>query len=236
MTAVADALALLDVRLARHGLDTPEFALPESMVELVDGLPDWWQDRGNHAYGPPGTVIPGVGPAPDGPPPTGAVLVLAAAVLPAFMLWGEAPLVVLGVGTRFPAGWLCCGGGSTIAIGADTGSTWSARVDARNGGAVSVGGGGIWAAGAVVQTDDMHAIRDLATGARINPHGGTVSIARHVWLGHEALVLPGARIGADTMVGARALVAGPLPANAVCVGIPARAIRRDVTWAFEDLP
>ena len=120
-------------------------------------------------------------------------------------------------------------------VGDGVGCTWAPSMDARNGGLIAVGPQGLWAARVRLQTDDMHAIRSL-TGERINGYGGVIGIDRHVWLGDDALVLGGARIGADTVLGARSLTKARLEPNSVYAGAPARRIRQDVTWAFEDLP
>jgi maltose O-acetyltransferase len=48
--------------------------------------------------------------------------------------------------------------------------------------------------------------------------------ATNVWLGGGAVVCPGVTIGANTVVGAGAVVPRDLPANVVAVGNPARVI------------
>jgi virginiamycin A acetyltransferase len=55
---------------------------------------------------------------------------------------------------------------------------------------------------------------------------GDTVIGPDVWIGHEALIMPGARIGAGAVVAARAVVAGEVPAYAVVAGNPARVVRR----------
>jgi len=52
-----------------------------------------------------------------------------------------------------------------------------------------------------------------------------IVIGDNVWLGGGAIVLPGVTIGADTVVGAGAVVTGDLPAGVVAVGNPARPVR-----------
>ncbi len=52
-----------------------------------------------------------------------------------------------------------------------------------------------------------------------------IVIGDNVWLGGGAIVLPGVTIGANTVVGAGAVVTRDLPANVVAVGNPARVIR-----------
>ena len=53
-----------------------------------------------------------------------------------------------------------------------------------------------------------------------------ITIADNVWLGGGVIVLPGVSIGANTVVGAGAVVSRDLPANVVAVGNPARVVRR----------
>lgn len=52
-----------------------------------------------------------------------------------------------------------------------------------------------------------------------------VTIGDNVWLGGGVIVLPGVTIGADTVVGAGAVVPRDLPAGVVAVGNPARVVR-----------
>ncbi len=52
-----------------------------------------------------------------------------------------------------------------------------------------------------------------------------IAIGDTVWLGGGVIVLPGVTIGADTVVGAGAVVSRDLPAGVLVVGNPARVIR-----------
>ncbi|MGW3788053.1 sugar O-acetyltransferase [Micromonospora chokoriensis] len=52
-----------------------------------------------------------------------------------------------------------------------------------------------------------------------------ITIEDNVWLGGGAIVLAGATIGANTVVGAGAVVTRDLPPNVVAVGNPARPVR-----------
>ena len=52
-----------------------------------------------------------------------------------------------------------------------------------------------------------------------------IVIGDNVWLGGGVIVLPGVTIGADTVVGAGAVVSRDLPAGVVAVGNPARISR-----------
>ena len=53
-----------------------------------------------------------------------------------------------------------------------------------------------------------------------------IAIGDNVWLGGGAIVCPGVTIGADTVVGAGAVVTNDLPSGVVAAGVPARVIRR----------
>ncbi|HET7490045.1 MAG TPA: sugar O-acetyltransferase [Acidimicrobiales bacterium] len=55
--------------------------------------------------------------------------------------------------------------------------------------------------------------------------GAPIAIGDNAWLGGGAIVLAGVTIGADTVVGAGAVVTRSLPPGVVAVGNPARVIR-----------
>jgi acetyltransferase-like isoleucine patch superfamily enzyme len=152
-------------------------------------------------------------------------------------MMGTGSLIVIGDNARLDAVTLSVKDKSVIMIGEQTTATFAAQLDSRNGGAILVGPDGMWANDLRIITDDMHAIRDVESGARINRFGGRVLIGRHVWFGERAAVIGDCRIGADTVIGMGALVTNAdLPPNSVCVGWPARPIRTGTTWLREDAP
>ncbi len=53
-----------------------------------------------------------------------------------------------------------------------------------------------------------------------------VTIEDDVWLGFRVTVLPGAKIGKGSVIGAGAVVAGEIPPMSVAVGVPAKVIRK----------
>jgi acetyltransferase-like isoleucine patch superfamily enzyme len=84
-------------------------------------------------------------------------------------------------------------------------------------------------AGCEIIDDGIISIGDeVIIGERVrlisDPENG-VSIERGVWIGDDAELRPGARVGAGAMVCAGGLVEGEVPANAVVEGRPAK-----VTW------
>lgn len=66
---------------------------------------------------------------------------------------------------------------------------------------------------------------DLAPARRADLHPAPVVIGNKVWIGANATVLPGVRIGDNSIVGAGAVVTKDVPANTVVVGSPARVVR-----------
>jgi maltose O-acetyltransferase len=79
---------------------------------------------------------------------------------------------------------------------------------------------------AIVLDTDMHPV---GTGRRHDPaaevHSAPVVIERNVWVGGQAAVLPGVRIGEGSVVGFRAVVTTDVPPGVVVAGNPARVVR-----------
>lgn len=64
------------------------------------------------------------------------------------------------------------------------------------------------------------------------PAKGDTLVGNDVWIGMEALVMPGVRIGHGAVVGARSVVSRDVPDYAVVAGNPARVVR--MRYAAED--
>jgi hypothetical protein len=54
---------------------------------------------------------------------------------------------------------------------------------------------------------------------------GDINVGNDVWIGYEALVLSGVRIGDGAVVGARSVVTKDVPPYAIVAGNPAKLIR-----------
>ena len=76
-------------------------------------------------------------------------------------------------------------------------------------------------------TDQNHVYADPGTpiGAQW-PADDPVEIGPGSWLGAGAVILPGTRLGRNTVVGAGAVVRGTFPDHSVLAGIPATVVRR----------
>lgn len=53
-----------------------------------------------------------------------------------------------------------------------------------------------------------------------------VVLKRGCWVGTNAIILAGVTIGENSIVGAGAVVTKDIPANSICVGIPAKVVRQ----------
>ena len=201
-------------------------------------LPPWWAEGENLLLAGEDVQLPELRRNPYLAPPRQAVVALGrASAFNHFNLALDGSLVVLGDETTAQAGALSCIGPSSILVGEGTTCTNWAMLDCRNGGIIVTGADGMWAHGANLMSDDTHAIRDAATGRRLNTFGGRIVIDRHVWLCEQVRVFDGARVGANAVIGAGSLVKrGVIPPNTVAVGIPARPVRSGVTWSREDTP
>lgn len=55
---------------------------------------------------------------------------------------------------------------------------------------------------------------------------GDTVIGNDVWIGYEAIIMPGVKIGDGAIVGTRAVVTGDVPPYTIVGGVPARPIRK----------
>lgn len=119
-----------------------------------------------------------------------------------------------------------------VRIGDRTGFTWHTRLQLHEPGEILIGADCLIAGTTALSVSDMHSLVDVETGRRINPAKNIVLGAR-VWLGEGVKVLKGVAIGDGTAVGASAVVTKDIPGNVVAAGVPARVVRRGVTWRQE---
>ena len=79
-----------------------------------------------------------------------------------------------------------------------------------------------------IMDNDFHRIDARSARERANSPGRSkpVRIGRNAWLGTDAMILKGVTLGDNAVVGARAVVANNVPANAIVFGNPARVVWR----------
>jgi acetyltransferase-like isoleucine patch superfamily enzyme len=80
-----------------------------------------------------------------------------------------------------------------------------------------------------IRTSDHHSIIDLATLQQIN-FPGNIYLKEQVWIGQGVTILKGVEIGEGSIVSSSALVDRSIPRTELWGGVPARCLRRDVSW------
>ena len=91
-------------------------------------------------------------------------------------------------------------------------------------------GDGVLIGSKVLITDHQHGNTDVVTelmpAKRTLISKGKVTIGDNVWIGDNAVIMPGIHIGNNVVIGANAVVTRDIPANVVVGGIPAKIIRK----------
>lgn len=80
-----------------------------------------------------------------------------------------------------------------------------------------------------IMDTSFHKIRVLE-GEAEQPVNKPVEIGNDVWIGAHCLILPGATIGDNCVIGAGSVVTGVIPPNSLAAGNPARVIRQIAGW------
>lgn len=90
---------------------------------------------------------------------------------------------------------------------------------------------GLWSDEILIQSNDQHGIVDCTTGELINSGRRRIEIGPHVWLGRRTIIMPDVRIGSGSILATGAVLTKDTLPNTIHAGVPAREIRRDVTWS-----
>lgn len=111
----------------------------------------------------------------------------------------------------------------------------STELAALEGTRIIIGDDTLFSANIKFRTGDSHSILDLVTGERTN-QSKDIILGDHVWIGNSVCVLKGANIGAHSIVGIGSVVPGKnYPNNSIIGGNPAKVIKSDVDWCFEQV-
>jgi len=118
---------------------------------------------------------------------------------------------------------------SSVSIGEGTTSN-GVRIFCDNS-AFSCGKDCMFSGDVLIQTSDQHGIVDLESGTIINNRHRSVVLEDHVWLGRKSTLMPDAKVGHGTVIGACSVVTGVVPARVIAAGSPARVIKENRTWS-----
>ena len=77
---------------------------------------------------------------------------------------------------------------------------------------------------------DFHTISDAASVQRSSAGDSGIEIADRVWIGAAATICKSVSIGRGAVVAAGSLVVRDVPADSLVGGVPAKVIKRNVSW------
>lgn len=89
--------------------------------------------------------------------------------------------------------------------------------------------------GVSFRTTDGHTIFNLSDGQPLN-YGGDIILGNHIWVGRSVCFLKHASVASDSVIGAHSLVTKAFSeSNVVIAGFPARVIRKNISWAEQNI-
>lgn len=118
---------------------------------------------------------------------------------------------------------------SVFYLGPGASFTSAARVLPSERTHVIVGSDAMFSSRVAFRTADPHLVYSVTTHQRVNP-SRSIWVGDHVWLGEEALVLKGARVGSGSILAARSVVTKDVPSNATAAGAPAKVVGSQIFW------
>lgn len=134
-----------------------------------------------------------------------------------------------GCAAKAPVEIVLLRGPSRLSLGAGTTFRGPTKLFLHEASEMLIGEDCMFSGNIAMATSDAHPIYD-GQRARINP-AQPIVLGRHVWVGADATILKGARIGAGCVVARGTIVtAGTYPERAILAGAPARVVREDVYW------
>ncbi len=139
--------------------------------------------------------------------------------LPSYALrhWYLRRILRIAIGKDSSVHMGCFFTGRNITIGHDTVINRNTYLDGRGG--LSIGSNVAISPGSyLLSLDHDPQSSAFATVA------GRVTIEDYVWIGSRAMILPGIRLGAGSVVGASAVVTKDVPEYAIVAGVPAKVI------------
>lgn len=82
-------------------------------------------------------------------------------------------------------------------------------------------------ANTVITDTDWHNVSPQKRKKNTPGESGSVFVGNNVWIGMDVMILKGAHIGDNTVIGAKSLVTGMIPANCIAAGVPCKVIKQN---------
>lgn len=127
--------------------------------------------------------------------------------------------------------------GSSLEIG-DYSTFGSGLIRTGRNQAIRIGKDCMFSWDTAVLAHDGHMIFDLDGNCLNNTAGSrreSVTIGDHVWVGGEAVFLPGTKMGSGSICGYRSVIKGNFPNNVVIGGYMAKVLQRDRAWHRDNI-
>lgn len=99
--------------------------------------------------------------------------------------------------------------------------------------AVCIGEDCLFSSNIIIRTQDEHCIFDKDSLIRINDPTD-VRIEDQIWICENVRLLPGAKIGTGSVVGANAVTSGQFGEHVIIAGVPAKVIRENICWSKDN--
>lgn len=118
-----------------------------------------------------------------------------------------------------------------IVIGRDLRTTdWTSILLAHGSGDVIIGDNCLFAVDVIFRTGDFHTIYCANTGRVLN-FNKSITIGNHVWIAERVILLKGAGVADNSIVGARSLVNKKFDkTNIIIAGVPAKIVKEEINW------
>jgi acetyltransferase-like isoleucine patch superfamily enzyme len=118
-------------------------------------------------------------------------------------------------------------GSASLTIGNNVRITWDCHIGALE--SVTIGDNVLIGSKTII-TDHFHGEIDefnlsIPPSERKLFFKGPVVIEKNVWIGEAVAIMPGVRVGENSIIGANAVVTRDIPKNSVVAGNPARVIK-----------
>ena len=120
---------------------------------------------------------------------------------------------------------------NNIIVGRDFSSTDVVKILLlRGNGNIKIGDDCMFAYNDTIQMGDGHAIYSKTNKHPIN-NNKDIIIGNHVWVAADALILKGAKISDNSIVGIKSVVTKSFAeTNVILAGVPAKIVKTDISW------
>ncbi|MGN0537671.1 MAG: acyltransferase [Acutalibacteraceae bacterium] len=148
--------------------------------------------------------------------------------------------IIIGENCRLPSCVISLCSNTALSIGEKTTFGLNCHINISHNESVYIGNDCMFSHDITILAGDGHPIFDVHTGKRTNLPSGinnqnySIKIQDHVWVGMQSTILK-CSVGRSSIIGACSFVKGKIPNNCIAAGIPAKVIKKDITWARKNL-